>query len=66
MVLKAMVGLNALIASMREAGQDAQTFTDDELESFGFEAGATIRGRNGGEIEHAKRLDDDTVLVILR
>jgi uncharacterized protein YqfA (UPF0365 family) len=64
-VAQAQAARAALVKSMREAGTEAQTFTDDELEVFGFEAGAVVRGRKGGDIEHAKRLDDGTLLVIL-
>ena len=62
---QAQAARKALVASMRESGNEAQTFDDDELAVFGFEAGAVVRGRKGGEIEHAKRLDDGTLLVIL-
>jgi len=72
---QAQASRKALVQSMREAGQEAQTFTDDELEVFGFEAGAVVRGRKGGDIEHAKRLtgkdaedagvEDGSLLVIL-
>jgi hypothetical protein len=72
---KTQAAREALIKSMREAGNEAQTFTEDELKAFGFGPDATIRGRTGGDIEHAKRLtgkdaeaagvNDGTMLVIL-